>query len=69
KIEELLNDVLSTLTDEMLLGLHDVQVYKETGTSILVHVIEHFSYHTGQIVFFTKWRMDVDLGFYEEDLG
>lgn len=69
KLEQLLEKVLNQITEEDLLKLHDVQVYKETGVSILVHVVEHFSYHTGQIAFFTKWRKDMDLSFYEEDLG
>jgi uncharacterized damage-inducible protein DinB len=32
--------------------------------SILVHVVEHFSYHTGQIAYAVKAGKDLDLGFY-----
>ncbi len=65
----LINEVLEKVTEEDLLKRHDVQVYKETGISILVHVVEHFSYHTGQITYFVKWRKDMDVGYYGEDLG
>lgn len=56
--------LLDTLSPSQLLAEHQVQVYRESGVSILIHVIEHFSYHTGQIAFFVKYRKDLDLGFY-----
>ena len=31
---------------------------------IVLHVVEHYSYHTGQIAFWTKLLKDKDLGFY-----
>lgn len=61
--------VLDSITSEMLLEKHKVQVYEETGLSILVHVVEHFSYHVGQMTYFVKWRKDIDTKYYEEDLG
>ena len=71
-LEELENDaeaVLNNLTEEDLIKKHKVQVYQETGVSVLVHVVEHFSYHVGQITYFTKWRKNIDTGYYTEDLG
>jgi uncharacterized damage-inducible protein DinB len=65
----LIENTLDNLTEEDFLQLHKVQVYQETGVNILVHVVEHFSYHTGQIAFFTKWRKNMDMNFYPEDLG
>jgi uncharacterized damage-inducible protein DinB len=56
---------LDALTEADLLRSGPVQIYEETGLSILVHVIEHFSYHTGQIAWFTKWISGKDTGFYE----
>jgi uncharacterized damage-inducible protein DinB len=41
-----------------------VQGFVESGLSILVHVVEHFSYHTGQLAYIVKSRKNVDLGFY-----
>ncbi len=43
-----------------------VQVFNESGTSILIHVIEHMSYHTGQIALLTKLFINEDLGFYAD---
>lgn len=72
KTDDLMKEVeavLDSVTPEMLLEKHDVQVYRETGLSILVHVVEHFSYHVGQLTYFVKWRKDMDMRYYEEDLG
>ena len=72
KVDDLMLEVekvLDSITSEMLLEKHKVQVYEETGLSILVHVVEHFSYHVGQMTYFVKWRKDIDTKYYEEDLG
>ena len=62
--EEVIRKVLEQVTPEDLLTVHPVQTFEENGLSILVHVVEHFSYHTGQISYFTKALKDVDLGYY-----
>lgn len=59
------SQALHHLTVEDLLQKRPVQIYNETGISILIHVIEHFSYHTGQIVYFVKSKKNVDMQFYE----
>lgn len=41
-----------------------VQGFDENVISILVHVTEHFSYHVGQITYYTKYILDVDTGYY-----
>ncbi|NUO01985.1 MAG: DUF1572 family protein [Saprospiraceae bacterium] len=56
--------VLNRLTPEDLLKLHPVQVFEESGLSILVHVVEHFSYHTGQITFAVKAMKNMDMAYY-----
>lgn len=43
-----------------------VQGYSETALSVMVHVIEHFSYHTGQIAIIGKYLTGADLGFYKD---
>lgn len=48
-----------------LLDTYDVQVFRTTGVGIIVHVIEHFSYHTGQVARDAKRLTGHDLGFYE----
>lgn len=50
---------------EALLRIREVQGFKLSGTGIVLHVVEHLSYHTGQIAFWTKILKDQDLGFYE----
>ena len=47
-----------------LLEAHGVQAYVESGVSIIIHQIEHFTYHTGQITYYTKSIKAVDLGYY-----
>ena len=61
--------VISKTKVEELMELKDVQVYKENGLSILIHVIEHFSYHVGQITYATKSMKNLDTLYYPEDLG
>jgi uncharacterized damage-inducible protein DinB len=60
-----LTPVIDAVTAEDLLAKRAVQTFEETGMTILVHVTEHFSYHTGQIAWITKMLTAEDLGFYE----
>ena len=69
ELQEMSESVLDKVTAEDLLTVHEVQVYQETGLSILVHVTEHFSYHVGQITYFVKAKKDLDTKYYKEDLG
>ena len=53
-----------------LTAIRKVQCYEETILSIIIHVIEHFSYHTGQITYITKMLLDIDTAYYDgQDLG
>jgi len=63
--EETVRTVLAGIGPDDLLALHPVQTFEENGLSILVHVTEHFSYHTGQVTYFTKALKDLDLGYYK----
>ena len=47
-----------------LVKVRRVQGFKLSGIGIIMHVVEHLSYHTGQIAFWTKCLIDADLGFY-----
>ena len=67
RLETTLADVQATLRrldPASLLEQRPVQTYMESGLSIIVHVVEHFSYHTGQISWATKLMRDTDLGYY-----
>ena len=57
-------DIIKTLSEDELLRVRSVQGYELSGIGILIHVVEHYSYHTGQIAFWTKVLKDKDLGFY-----
>ena len=66
-LNHLENDVRSTF--QIILGkdltqIIEVQCYTESLLSIIVHVIEHFSYHLGQITYITKMILDIDTGYY-----
>lgn len=61
---EEINQKIDSIQAGDLVKEKEVQGFKESVFSILVHVIEHFSYHTGQIAFYTKLLKDEDLGFY-----
>ncbi len=61
--------VVDRVNLEDLAKTYPVQVYNETGLSIIVHVIEHFSYHIGQITYAVKSLKNIDTKYYSEDLG
>ncbi|MEZ4875430.1 MAG: DinB family protein [Flavobacteriaceae bacterium] len=52
-------------TEEELLRERNVQGFTLSGIGIILHVVEHYSYHTGQIAFWVKWIQNKDLGFYQ----
>lgn len=43
-----------------------VQGETTTGVSVILHVTEHFSYHTGQISLHTKLMKNIDLGYFKD---
>jgi uncharacterized damage-inducible protein DinB len=56
--------IMRSLDNDAMLRKHSVQGYDLTAIGILIHVVEHYSYHTGQIIFWTKLVKDKDLGFF-----
>ena len=56
--------VLAGVTAERLLDTIVIQGYEVTVMESVYHVVEHFSGHTGQIIFATKAITSSDLGFY-----
>lgn len=57
--------VIQKLDKNALEKTYPVQGFNETGVSVIVHVIEHFSYHTGQITLHTKLLKNIDTGYYK----
>jgi uncharacterized damage-inducible protein DinB len=65
-----IQDVLGGLSTSDLVAEYTIQGYRVNGVSILVHVVEHFSYHVGQATILVKSRKNVDMGYYEgQDLN
>ena len=56
--------VLDKLSPLELRSSQSIQGYEVSGVSILVHVVEHFSYHVGQVTILVKSRKNVDMGYY-----
>ncbi len=56
---------ISEVTIEELLKKRLVQGFEFSGVGNIVHVVEHLSYHTGQIALWTKILNNKDLGFYD----
>ena len=54
------------LKEEDLEKIHSIQGFSVTGFSAIAHVLEHFSYHSGQIALLTKFHTGKETGFYTE---
>jgi uncharacterized damage-inducible protein DinB len=57
--------IIRSLPHARLLEKTTVQKYDVTLMEAIYHVVEHFSQHTGQIIFATKLLTGEDLGFYK----
>jgi uncharacterized damage-inducible protein DinB len=55
---------LDRIDPASLLEIRRVQIFDESKLSILVHVVEHFSYHVGQITYFVKSQKALHTGYY-----
>lgn len=58
------DEVLRDFPVENLLRHYTIQNQDVNGLEAILHITEHFSYHTGQIVYITKLRTGKDLKFY-----
>ena len=79
KVEELLERLRSTVEEACaviaaldegdLLRRHDIQVFENVSAfAAILHVVEHFSWHAGQIAWIAKMKSGKDLRYYEEPL-
>ncbi len=55
--------VLERLSPAALSRSYRIQGFRVTGLAAVADVIEHFAYHSGQIIFVTKMKRGKDLGF------
>ena len=68
KLHGVLNKVMHTIqmcSDADWVRQRQVQGFNLSGVGIVMHIVEHYSYHTGQIALLTKLFHNVDLGFYD----
>jgi uncharacterized damage-inducible protein DinB len=56
--------VIVAVTPERLAERVTIQKYEVSVLEAIYHVVEHFSLHTGQIIFATKLLTGSDMGFY-----
>lgn len=66
RVRMLVQNKLVELTETHLTSELTIQGFKVTGFSAIVHVIEHFSYHTGQITTLTKFHTSLETNYYED---
>ena len=67
-LKQTLNDVDATLRDydaDSLLEPRTIQGSNVSALEAILHVVEHFSMHTGQILMLTKMLTNSDLAFYK----
>lgn len=57
--------VIGSLTPAGLAQRRNIQGYDVSVLEAVLHVVEHFALHTGQIIFATKLLTHEDLGFYK----
>ncbi len=57
-------DVIENTTSKEWLKKRAVQGFNFSGIGVVLHVVEHYSYHTGQIVFWVKQLKNTDFRFY-----
>ena len=61
-----LKECLEDMENETLLRKHFIQGFEVTGFSAVIHVLEHISYHTGQITTLTKMLTLKETGYYSD---
>ena len=59
-----LNECFEKMDDNLIIEKFNIQGFEVSGFSALIHVIEHFSYHTGQITTLAKLYGDQQTNYY-----
>jgi len=68
KLEDVVDTAKRVIFDatlNQLVKMRSVQGFSLSGVGIILHAVEHYSYHTGQIAFWVKQLKNEDLGFYD----
>jgi len=56
--------IINKTNEQEYLKVKKVQAFSFSGIGLVLHAVEHFSYHVGQIAFWVKFLSQKDLGFY-----
>lgn len=68
QLQSTVNEVKETIlsvTPEDYLRERQIQGFDMSGMGAVIHAVEHFSYHTGQIAHWVKFLRNTDLHFYD----
>ena len=68
RLEETINAsilIINKTSEKEYLKIRKVQAFSYSGVGVVLHAVEHFSYHVGQIAFWVKFLTKKDLGFYK----
>jgi len=68
RLKRTVNEAVATLArldPDKLLEKHRIQGLEVSALEAVLHVVEHFSMHTGQIILLTKLLTATDLHFYD----
>lgn len=57
-------DVIKNLRPKDIQDRYEIQGFTYSFVDVLIHVIEHFSYHMGQITYITKMLTGEETGYY-----
>ena len=57
-------EVIEQMNEQEAIRVRMVQGFEYSGIGNIIHAVEHYSYHTGQIAFYTKLLKNKDLKFY-----
>jgi uncharacterized damage-inducible protein DinB len=63
------DQTLAGFGPSLLMNKYQIQGTEVTALTAIFHVTEHFSMHTGQIIFLTKLLGNIDLTFYDFSTG
>ena len=65
-LAEIEGECAAANSDAPLQRVCTAQAYEVTVFDAIFHVVEHFSYHTGQIIFAAKWLAEGRVSFYDD---
>jgi uncharacterized damage-inducible protein DinB len=72
RLRDTLREADQTLTNidhERLMDQFTIQGMETSALAAIMHVVEHFSMHTGQIILLAKMFSEIDLEFYDFQSG